>query len=363
MPVKRLPRLRPRKMLLSLLVTTWVKRRWLKGTERFLHIMFARRGEVSVIQQHKIVLKLFAPFVLFFGVVLIGDNGQAQRAQQRDPASVVLAENERQPAAISVDETNVYWVADSRSAIHRVSKTGGAITPVLTGQEGIRRMIVDGDSIYFLTNKQIKQVRKTGGDATTLITFADLGPTEISIWRLAVDKNNIYFVGGPKDDQLLKLSRAGGKPMPLAQVFIPSNFVSDGVNIYWADSQSEVKKVNVAGGEPITIGECEKAGAVAVDSTSVYCATEAGKVMRFAKRDGAMTTLGSLEQVSFDQLSVDERSVYALSILSGIYRFDKRGGTPAKLVSINGESVNFVVDSHDLFWSNYSQGTVMRRRK
>jgi hypothetical protein len=76
-----------------------------------------------------------------------------------------------------------------------------------------------------------------------------------------------------------------------------------------------------------------------------------------------MTTLGSVDRVSFDQLAVDECSVYTLSIFSGIYRFNKRGGPRVKLVSINGESVNFIIDSHDVFWSNYAQGTVMRRRK
>jgi hypothetical protein len=136
-------------------------------------------------------MKLSVTVSLICVVVLIGGNRQTSRARQRNPSSVVLARHERQPAAISVDETDVYWVADSPSAIHKVRKTGGTITPVMTGPEGIRRMIVDGDFIYFLTNQQIKRVSKTGGDATTLITFADLGSTETTFWRLAVDKNNV----------------------------------------------------------------------------------------------------------------------------------------------------------------------------
>jgi hypothetical protein len=106
-----------------------------------------------------------------------------------------------------------------------------------------------------------------------------------------------------------------------------------------------------------------KAGAVAVDSASVYCATELGKVFRFSKTDGTTTTVASVDNVGFDQLAVDDRSVYALSLLSGIYRLGKKGWPPLKLVPVNREVVNFVTDDLDIFWSNYKDGTVMRRRK
>lgn len=284
-------------------------------------------------------------------------------SQDDDATPVILASGEDHPAAISVDETSVYWIGESRSAIHRINKIGGTITSVVTGQQGIRRLFGDAEALYFLTDKQIKRVNKTGGDATTLFTFADLGPAEVSTWRLTIDKDNVYFVGGPGDDQLLKLRKAGGNPMPLTKIVMPTNLVSDGVNVYWADNYSEVKKVNVDGGEPRTIGECEDAAAVAVDSDAVYCSTSSGTIVRFAKTDGAMTTIGSVANAQFDQLAVDQNSVYALSVLFGIYRFDKKGGEPLKVVPINREQVSFVIDERYLFWSNYAQGTITRMRK
>jgi hypothetical protein len=318
-------------------------------------------------------MKLSVTLLLIYVAVLIGCTRETPRASPSNPSEssasqsnsepVVLAKNEDQPAAIGVDEANVYWIAESRSAIHKISKTGGTVTAILKGQEGIRRMVVDADAVYFLTNTQIKRVSKNGGEATTLVTFADLGTPDIGFWRLAVDKNYVYFVGGPRDDQLLRVSKAGGKPEPVAKVLAPSEFVFDETNIYWADSLSEVKKLSLGGGEPVTIGECEKAEAVAVDSTGVYCASDLGKVIRFAKSDAAMTIVGSVENAPFDQLAVDDRSIYTVGLTSGIYRFDKSGGQPVKLAPVDKQLVKFATDAQNLYWSNYDEGTITRRRK
>ena len=92
-----------------------------------------------------------------------------------DNATLVLAKNEHQPAAIDVDEKSVYWIAEDRSAIHKVNKAGGAITTVVDDQAGIRRMIVDKDLIYFLTNKEILLGQSEKFSAKTG-TFEPAGP-------------------------------------------------------------------------------------------------------------------------------------------------------------------------------------------
>lgn len=319
------------------------------------------------------MIKLSVTVFLFYVVALIGCNSETPSASQTSPSQhkptpsnsepVVLAKNEDQPAGIGVDEANVYWIAGSRSAIHKISKTGGTVTSVLTGQQGIRRMAVDADAIYFLTDTQIKRVSKNGGEATTLVTFADLGSRELAFWRLAVNKDNVYFVGGPKDDQLLAVNKAGGKPQQLAKVFVPTEFVFDETNIYWAEPFSELKKLSLAGGEPITIGDCEKAAAVAVDAAGVYCATESGKVLRFAKSDAAVTTVASVDNARFDQIAVDDRSIYTVDLTSGLYRLDKSGGQPVKLVTIDRQLVKLAIDGQNVFWSNYDEGTITRRAK
>ena len=164
----------------------------------------------------------------------------------------------------------------------------------------------------------------------------------------------------------MKVGKAGGKPVALATVNLPSGLASDGVNVYWTDYLEEtIKRVPITGGEPATVGDCEKpgSGGLAVDSTSVYCTSAEGKVLRFARSNGAVTTIANVENAAFDQILIDERSVYALSVIQGIYRIDKRGESAVRLVPLDRVSANFAIDEQNLYWSNYDEGTVNRRRK
>ena len=298
---------------------------------------------------------------------LVATEARAQNEPQSDVATFVLANKELAPAAIGVDDKSVYWIANYRSAINKVSKGGGAVTTLVDYQNGIRRMIVDKGFIYFLTNDDIRRVPTAGGKATILVKFADVGASESVYWYIALDNQNVYFVSGPASrQQIFKVGKGGGKPQALVRVGIPSGLTADGVNVYWVEyAEGMVKKVPVAGGASVEVGKCERAGAGAliVDSTNVYCAEAEGKVLRLAKSNGAAETIANVEQASFDQLAVDERSVYALSLLKGIYRIDKSGGPPLRLVFLDRVAAHFAIDDKNLYWSNYDEGTVSRRPK
>ena len=298
-------------------------------------------------------------------LALVATHACPQSEPQGDVATLVLAKNEQHPAAIDVDSKNVYWIAENRSAIHKVSKAGGRVTMVVDDQEGIRRIIVDKDFLYFLTNNEIRRVPTAGGKATTLVRFVDVGAKESIYWYFALDDKNVYFVSGPESkQQIFKVGKAGGKPLALTTVGIPSGLAADGVDVYWIEyAEDAVKKVAIAGGEPATVGECEKpgGGAIAVDAASIYCGDVNGNVVRFAK-SGGVTTLTGIQSY-FDRLAVDERNVYGLNVLKGIYRIGKDGGAPVRVVPLDRTDANFAIDEQNLYWSNSEKGTVSRRRK
>jgi hypothetical protein len=281
-------------------------------------------------------------------------------------APVVLASDQLNPAAIDVDQTNVYWVSDSRSSISKVNKTGGAITTIISGQENIRRMIVDKGMIYFLTDDEVRRVSTTGGNPTTLVAFSSIGGTN-NYYYFALDQKNVYFVNDPPEggQQIMKMDKGGGKPVILVpQVYLPSGVVSDGVCVYWIEyANDEVQKVDIEGGPAVTIGECSNPVGLAVDSTSVYCSNKQGEIMRFAKTSGASTILATVKDAGFDRLVVDESAVYALGVMKGIYRINKNRRPPVLLVPLNGVSANLAIDRSNIYWSNYNEGTVMRRSK
>ena len=95
------------------------------------------------------------------------------RQRQRGAVPVAILSHQDHPAAIALDDKSIYWISDSRSSISKVGKAGGMPTPIVTGQEMIRRMVLDGDKIYFNTEDAVKSVSKTGGIPVTLATIAD----------------------------------------------------------------------------------------------------------------------------------------------------------------------------------------------
>jgi streptogramin lyase len=291
---------------------------------------------------------------------------QTHRLETSRIAPVVLARDQINPAAIDVDETNVYWVSDSRSGISKVKKRGGTVTTIVSGQENIRRMTVDKDMIYFLTDDEVRKVSTSGGNPTTLVAFSSIGGKN-NYYYFALDQKNVYFVNDRPESgqQIMKMDKSGGKPAILVpQVYAPSGVVSDGANVYWIEyANDEVQKVDIQGGPAVTIGECTDPMALAVDGAGVYCSNKQGEIIRFAKTGGASSILATVKDAGFDRLAVDEKTVYALSVLKGIYRIDKSGRPPVLLVPLNGVSANLAIDASNIYWSNYNEGTVMRRSK
>jgi len=310
---------------------------------------------------------LYIAALLLFVATLSNCGAQTRGRKPSSSAPVVLASDQHNPAAIDVDETNVYWISDSRSSISKVNKAGGVVTTVISGQENIRRVIVDKGMIYFLTDDDVRKVSASGGNPTTLVAFSNIGGGKATYYYFALDQKNVYFVYDPQEGelQLIKMAKGGGRPVILVpEVYAPSGVVSDGVSVYWIEYAGDnVQKVNIEGGPAVTVGECIDPVGLAVDATSVYCSNKLGEIIRFPKTSGASTILATVKDAGFDRLAVDEKAVYALSVLKGIYRIDKNVGPPVLLVPLNGVSANLAIDTSNIYWSNYNEGTVMRRSK
>jgi len=280
------------------------------------------------------------------------------RRGQRDATPVEILSHQDHPAAITVDDRNIYWISDSRSSISKLSKTGGAPARIVTGHENIRRLVLDRDKIYFNTDEEVKSVSKAGGLPTTLATI-----TDIAYYGLAVDKTNVYYVSTlAKKNQLMKVSKDGGPASNLASnLYVPSDITADGTNAYWIDyADDSVKKVSINGGAVQTVGDCERPNAIAVDADSVYCAG-AGGIVRFRKSNSALVTRIDGPD-DFSRIAFDEKNLYVIGV-KGIYRVSKDGGHPTLLVTQNLDSSNLAVDATNIYWTNYFQGTVMRLRK
>src|SRR5437870_6005388 len=90
---------------------------------------------------------------------MFGVNAQTRRAVS---GAVAVVRHQNHPTSIAVDDANIYWVSDAGSTIKKLSKSAGAATTIVTGQKDILKIIVDGDSIYFITRDRIGRLNKKG---------------------------------------------------------------------------------------------------------------------------------------------------------------------------------------------------------
>jgi hypothetical protein len=164
-------------------------------------------------------------------------------------------------------------------------------------------------------------------------SVAALGPTYGVAGRgIAVDSQNVYWVaGGQEADEALvvRTPRSGGATATLA-LGSPISLVSDGTNLYWADSQEgagRVVSVPVGGGVVTTLASAGEPACITADETNVYW-TDSGFIGRVGKVGGTATTI---VMSGAGAIAVDATNLYWTS--GGAYSMNKSGGNIVTLLS------------------------------
>lgn len=157
----------------------------------------------------------------------------------------------------------------------------------------------------------------------------------IDVSMLSVDSTSVYWVNveGP----VMKVAVTGGTPLLLASKGSNTSAL-DSTSLYFADAfDGAIWKVGLAGGtlSPITDGRGPTNG-IAVDSTSVYWTVQG--------------TLGAS--------GCNARVACGGSVMKvGLF-----GGTPVTLAS-SPNPFALAVDSTSVYWTDTTQGTVMKAPK
>jgi len=312
-------------------------------------------------------MKVVIGICLAGAVMLTVLMAQPRRTNTRK-ATVVVA-NQKDPSLIAVDETNIYWVSDSGSAIKRVSKSGAAsAVTVLAGQKEIRELTVAGDRIYFVTADGVESVGTNGESQATLIKATIYSASNRNL--LAVDDSNVYFVMSPArgGEQVAKVGKTGGEPVTLASgIYAPNGLVSDGANLYWASyADGSISRVSLQDGRVAAAGHSLSGNTcmdVAVDETSVYAACD-NDVLKFPKAAGVPVKLETIKP-GFIKLEIDKTDVWVLNYdQTRLYKISKNGG-PSELVAEFGpfRVKSFALDAAKIYWTDVKAGTIMSMRK
>jgi hypothetical protein len=122
----------------------------------------------------------------------------------------VLASNEFNPVHLAIDDEYVFF-ANSSDTVKRVSKSGGSVLTLASGQRMIGGLAADGSDVFWsLTfDGQILKVPRSGGAPTVV---ADMQSAAYA-YGLVIDATNLYWCD---QESIVKVSKAGGTPEILA---------------------------------------------------------------------------------------------------------------------------------------------------
>lgn len=281
---------------------------------------------------------------------------------------MILALGVHIPAAITVDQSAVYWVdANNEStpsgSVAKVSSAGGAvlgtISVLATGLSDPRSIAVNATSVFFATTADTLVVGSVakGGGPTTPIATGTRDPNYV-----ALDASYVYWTD---PSQIQRAPLSGGPPSQIATFTAGGGPIAlDSSSVYWSDGAS-LQKAPLAGGPATPVASVQQVAGLAVHNGQVYWTNGYDLVMSAAADGTSTKTLASSQDAPGD-LVVDSSGVYWVNTgLSGtVMTLPLNGWQPLVLAS-SGQSnpVHIAVDANAVYWATGRGGTIMKIAK
>jgi hypothetical protein len=229
-------------------------------------------------------------------------------------------------------------------------------------------LAIDDSFVYFVEDDSdegtVKKVAKTGGNVTTLASNL------AEPLAIAVDSTHVYWLerNNGSNGRLAKVSKNGGNVTDLStdlhnaqnHLAIAGNF------LYFGDGKGGgggvIKKVGINGGTTIIVegnGLLNLNTAIAVDNGLVYFKNDYDKVLRVSVSGGDVTELGSGEPSG---LAIGDSWIYWTEYSNGnVMRMPKNGGPGINLAKNSYGAGDLVLDGNYLYWiENNNPGKVRR---
>jgi hypothetical protein len=305
---------------------------------------------------------------------------------------VTLASTTKNPVAVAVDGTSVYWIENGATtlsgAVKKTLLSGGTVTTLASGISDLRSIAVDSTSVYWVEgvggSQSIKKVLTSGGTVTILA-----GPVLNNPQSLTIDSANIYFVAGSSSgpgNAIYKIGLNGGPATPIASGLIGSvsNIAVDSTNVYWALGStgiSSIMSAPISGATPtnqtVLVPNLSGVQAIAIDGTSVYwtdasTSVNTRSVKKIAKTGGTVTTLTTGVGFPLPALVVDSATVYWPANVDGTHvvlnSVGVNGGAvrriaPTDIQQVSSNAVGIAVDSTSIYWPEFIKGTIRKTVK
>jgi hypothetical protein len=143
----------------------------------------------------------------------------------------VLAPAQPQTAGVIIDDTNIYWTAQSNSgSVNLMPLKGGIVTILASNLIDPCGPVVGGSTVFFslIGEGELLSVPIAGGPITTLVASA---PAPIPG---AYDSGNVFWSTSEPSGSVLELNLASGQTRTIGAGFdFPGGIAVDATNVYW----------------------------------------------------------------------------------------------------------------------------------
>lgn len=200
-----------------------------------------------------------------------------------------------QGVRIAGDADHIYFatgeLTGSNSRVVMVDKTTGSTTDLATGQMDARMVVVDDTAVYWeaetTTTTVVRSIHKDGTGMRDIGSFG----TE-QLYDMVVDAGHVYVIG---TSAVISMDKATGATTMLSSSVsgFNRNLAQDATSLYVSDrTDSTIKKLAKTGGVPVALAMNQwQPGRLAVaDDGTVYWA------VRGSNDDGS-TTLGAVRKL------------------------------------------------------------------
>ena len=220
-------------------------------------------------------------------------------APDTTPISVVDRSFTKEPYALAIDATSLYWSDvpfdfSNDGSINKIDLAGGTPVTLVPHNGRAPSLAVDDTRVYWTNQQYVLAVSKAGG------LIERISVAEQDAQDIVVDATHAYWTDlGRHAIRSIDLHDPNAIPKTIATVDGPLHITVDMTSVYFLDFDNDLhaslKKIPLAGGTPVTLDTRSspsgyQSGGLAVDGANAYWTTKT-TVQRVAVDGTGATTL------------------------------------------------------------------------